>query len=158
MNEVKFISQVCMIAAVVMVCSCSKKVVPAPVEMMTIALPNQEEGTIVLRSSGQAKNEALAIDDADKKAFRTLLFYGIPSSVQSRPVIENEMQSKQANPAFFKNFFDKKDYNTFVVNSSTYSSVKRSSKSHYVIRELKINLRSLRANLESNGVIRKFGF
>ena len=136
--------------------ACSKKPVIFPI--VTMALPNNEESTILIRSSGTGKNITAAVDDAERKAFNTLLFYGYPSSVQSRPLIDNKADAIQKNPTYFNDFFDKKTYKNFIVYSNNFMNEQKSQNTYYLVRQLKINLRILRTDLENNGIIRKFGF
>lgn len=137
-------------------CSTSKRIASYPI--VTIALPNNEEGTIVIRSSGQGDNEFDAVLNAEKKAFNTLFFHGFSSSIQTRAIIENENQVRQTSPKFFDSFFANGTYKEFIVNTSNYTNIQRVGKYYYLNRDLKINLRSLKIYLENNGIIRKFGY
>ncbi|HMJ48368.1 MAG TPA: hypothetical protein VK498_13630 [Ferruginibacter sp.] len=137
-------------------CSNSKKIASFP--EITVALPGAGEGTITIRSSGQGETEAKAVSAAEKKAFNTLLFYGLPSSVQTRPMIENEAESKRTNSQFFDDFLENGEYKKFITKSYNYSNVQKVGKYYYLNRDVNINLRSLRAQLENKGLIRKFGY
>lgn len=137
-------------------CTSSKKAATLPV--VTIALSNSEEGTILVRSSGQGESEAKAVANSEIKAFNTLLFYGYPSSVQTRPMIENETEAKRLNSKFFSDFFENAEYKSFIINSYNYAGVQKEGKLYYPNRDIKINLRSLRTHLENKGIIRKFGY
>ena len=151
------LSQITSLLLLISLCYCSgTKVATYPVE--TVALPNAEDGTIVIRSSGQGENKPSAVENAEKKAFNTLLFYGYPSSVQTRPMVENESAAKNANSGFFNEFFDNKGYSNFIVSSLDEGSDKRVGKYIYLKRVIKINLRSLRTYLENKGIVRKFGY
>ncbi|MDX2048727.1 MAG: hypothetical protein SFU87_18210 [Chitinophagaceae bacterium] len=123
-----------------------------------IALPNNEEGTILIRSSGHGSNESEAVKVAEKKAFTALLFYGLPSSIQTTPLIEIESHTKKKNISFFDSFFENNDYKYFMVSSATYNNSQRAGKYIHLNRDIKINIRSLRYHLEKNGIIRKFGY
>jgi len=137
-------------------CSSSKKVASLPV--VTIALANSEEGTILIRSSGQGESETKAVLNSEMKAFNTLFFYGFPTSVQTRPMIENESEAKRSNSKFFDDFFENGEYRNFIINSYNYTGVQKTGSYYYLNRDIKINLRSLRSHLENKGIIRKFGF
>lgn len=137
-------------------CAGNKRVASLPV--VTIALPSNEEGTIMIRSSGQGDSENSAVFNSEEKAFNTLFFYGLPSSAQVRPLIENESEIRRSNPQFFNEFFSSGAYKNFIVNSYNYSGVQKTGKTYYLNRDIKINLRSLRSYLENKGIIRKFGY
>lgn len=137
-------------------CSSSQKVATYPV--VTIALPNTTEGVIIIRSSGQGETESGAVAAAEKKAFTTLLFYGIPASVQTRPIVENESEVRRTNAQFFDDFLENGGYKPFMTTSYNYSTVQKTGKYYYLNRDVTINLRSLRAQLENKGIIRKFGY
>ncbi len=137
-------------------CSTSKKVASIPV--VTIALSNSEEGSILIRSSGQGESESKAVLNSETKAFNTLFFYGFPSSVQTRPMIENESEAKRLNSKFFDDFYENGEYRNFIINSYNYTGVQKTGKYYYLNRDIKINLRSLRTHLENKGIIRKFGY
>lgn len=137
-------------------CSSSKRVASLPV--VTIALANSEEGTILIRSSGQGESETKAVLNSEIKAFNTLFFHGFPSSVQTRPMIENESEAKRSNSNFFDDFFENGEYRNFIINSYNYTGVHKTGSYYYLNRDIKINLRSLRTHLENKGIIRKFGY
>lgn len=130
-----------------------------PVVDVAVATANNiADGTVTVKCSAVGNNETLAMIEAEKKAFRLLLFYGYPSSTpQISPMVEDEAKTLAANPAFFEQFFDKGGYKTFIIRSNN-ASVGTSGLKFYLVRELQINVRSLRPYLEQNNIIRKFGF
>jgi len=128
------------------------------VSTQVVALSGTEDGTISIRSTGQGNKEADAVKTAEIRAFNTLIFYGLTSSVQTRPMVENESEVKKKHASFFDNFFEKGGYKNFIVSSSTSTSSQKAGKYIYLNRDIKINLRSLRTNLETNNIIRKFGY
>ena len=156
MKQILFLIIVCFQLLFFSGCSSTKKVASLPV--VTIALANNEEGIILIRSSGQGENETKAVLNSEIKAFNTLFFYGFTSSVQTRPLIENESEAKRSNSKFFYNFFENEEYRNFIVSSYNYTGVQKTSNYYYLNRDLKINLRSLRTHLENKGIIRKFGY
>jgi hypothetical protein len=84
------------------------------------------------------------------KAIYHLLFRGFPESNQKTPLIStSEEEIKKQHPEYFRKFFDEKRYKTFVTSSS-----KNGDKTKRIV----INLRALRADLEQNSIIRKFGY
>ncbi len=137
-------------------CSGSKPMLSKPV--VTMALPNSEDGTIIVRSSGTGPSENEAVLNSERKAFSTLMFYGLPSSVQGRPMVEDEAASRRQHAGFYQNFFDNNAYRSFITNAANYSAVEKAGKMYYLTRDIKINLQALRSHLEANGIIRKFGY
>lgn len=131
----------------------------------TIYYPNEvknsqfatETGTILVHATGYGNTEYNATVNAEKAAFNTLLFKGVPGSQYYLPLVEKEAESMEAHKDFYKNFFDNGGYKSFVVstNSSPLVKVKGNKK---IESDIKINVLSLRTNLEQNNIIRKFGY
>lgn len=121
------------------------------------ALQGGNEGEINLRATGYGTNEAEAVLESEKNAFEAILFTGITGSQQSRPLIDNEQESKAQHSKFYKEFLENRGYNQFVINS-THSGLHKVKKNFVVTSDVKINLFALRSYLEQQGVIRKFGW
>jgi hypothetical protein len=136
-------------------CSPTKNSISHPT--VTIALPNDEAGTIIIRSSGEGRTEAEAVQNAEIKAFTTIFYQGFPSSVQKRPLIGNRKEA-EGNSRFFEDFFKGGGYKTFIMQSFNYSLSRTRNKDIFLNRDIKIDLNSLRAHLENQGIIKKFGF
>jgi hypothetical protein len=136
----------------------------------------QKDGMITIRATGEAYTgrglapstliDAWAGDspkrNAEIEAFRQLLFYGIPSTQQWRPLIvgANEAALMQQHKVYFEQMLGKSGrYWSFVVQSKV---VRQKSKGvifkEQATMDVTINLRTLRTDLEQNGVIRKFGY
>ncbi|AYO57601.1 hypothetical protein CO230_05375 [Chryseobacterium sp. 6424] len=83
-------------------------------------------------------------------AIYQLLFRGFPESNQTYPLIstaEDEIQKQY--PAYFKDFFQKQQYKTFVTVAS-----KNEDGSYRIV----LNTKALKSDLEQNSIIRKFGY
>lgn len=83
-------------------------------------------------------------------AVHQLLFRGFPESNQTYPLIstaEDEIQKQY--PAYFKDFFQKQRYKTFVTVAS-----KNEDGSYRIV----LNTKALKSDLEQNSIIRKFGY
>lgn len=118
----------------------------------------ENAGIYIVRSFGYAKKSNDAVLEAEKNAFKVLLFKGLPGSDLSVPLIENESSSISQHKSFYDKFFDGGGYRSFIMNrndSYTPKKVKNGYRSEVTI---KINIASLRRELEQNQVIRKFGF
>lgn len=120
--------------------------------------PETEEGTIFLTVSAIGTTKEKAMENCVQNAFETLLFRGVPESIQSRPMIENESQAKSANPAFFDCFKNETCYKKFVTYINFQGDGIKVDKGVGISTSLKINIRALRTYMEQNNVVRKFGF
>jgi hypothetical protein len=119
-----------------------------------------KEGTIIMRAIGIGINEEDAIIDAEINAFNVLLFRGLPESEQKIALIgTNESNEKEKHKDYFNNFYIDKRYKTFMMSSIPTSNLTRHKGGKKSISvDVKINLVSLRKDLEENNIIRKFGF
>jgi hypothetical protein len=151
MNQKKLL----FISLVLGLMGCSPKVLPTA---ETIFESNGEPGTIILISTGYFKGGVEQTTFvAEKQAFETLLFRGIPGSAVSNPLIDiDEVEIKEKNKKYFDEFYDGKRYRTFVMSSEAIES-KLSKGFRYVKLRMKINVSSLTKDLESKGVKRGFG-
>ena len=86
------------------------------------------------------------------------MFRGIPGTEQNIPLVENEQESKSKHVKYFENFFEKGYYKTFMMSSIISSKLSKSNSGKTITLNVKININSLRKDLEQNQIIRKFGF
>lgn len=78
-----------------------------------------------------------------------LLFRGFPSSNQTTALIStSEEQIQKQHPEYFKKMFAENRYKTFVTSSSKIGNMQR----------VVLNVKALKADLEQNSIIRKFGY
>jgi hypothetical protein len=136
--------------------SCSPKLQPYSGEVNF--LYKEAQGTIAVKSTGYGKNQMEAVADAQKNAFKVLLFKGLPGTELNVPLIENENDSKSKHEDYFKKFFDQGNYKTFMMSSNESSNLIKMKGTKKIIVDVKINYNSLRKDLEQNQLIRKFGF
>jgi hypothetical protein len=135
--------------------SCSPKIQPYSGEVNF--LYKEAQGTIAVKSTGYGKNQMEAVSDAQKNAFKVLLFKGIPGTELNVPLIENESDARSKKPEYFKRFFDDKNYISFMMSSTESSNLIKIKKTYKITVDVKINYNSLRKDLEQNQLIRKFG-
>lgn len=139
--------------------SCSPKLVPTA-EVNFIGKSNQ--GTINLRSIGYAKNlKSLedAVTDAEKNAFNTILFRGIPGTDVGNAMIGlNEKDIKSKHSSYFNSFYGGKRYKSFMMSSNPTTPIIKKKGYKKITVDITINIQSLRKDLEDNQVIRGFGF
>lgn len=137
--------------------SCAKKItVPLTAEVNIVN--EDKHKTIELRSVGFGKNIEEAIFDSEKKAFEILFFRGIPNTHIENPLIgpnENEILSKHQN--YFKSFFSDR-YKSFIMSIYESSPSQKNKGVTSVVNDIKINTMALKKDLETNNIIRKFGF
>ena len=129
----------------------------APPNTGEITSSSQRMESITIVAKGYGKKEALAIAHAKEQAFINLLFRGIPNTSYSNGgMIGKEVPSREANPKYFKPFFEGNGLDRFVIKTRIMQAFSKKDKS--VKCEVIINTRSLRNDLTQNGVIREFGF
>ena len=113
--------------------------------------------TISVRSSGIGKAEAQAKYQAERLAFENLFFRGISSSNYSKPLVGiDEKEQLQKNATYFNEFFNKR-MQTFILSSFQSTPKQKIKGEVHLTMDLKINTKSLKKDLEENGIIRKFG-
>jgi hypothetical protein len=141
---------------VLVLISCSPKIRPYTGEVNFIY--KDVQGTIALKSKGYGKNQLNAVTDAQKNAFRVILFKGIPGTELNIPLIDNENEAINKNPDYFKKFFDDEKYKSFIISSTESSNLVKLKGTNSIFVDVKINYNSLRKDLEQYQVIRKFGY
>lgn len=142
--------------ALIVFCSCSPKIQTYTSEVNF--LYKEAQGTIAVKSTGYGKNQSDAVMDAQKNAFKVILFKGLPGTELNVPLIENENDAKLKHAAYFKKFFDEGNYKTFMMSSTESSNLIKIKGTKKINVDLKINYNSLRKDLEQQQVIRKFGY
>lgn len=116
------------------------------------------EQTISVRVIGVGKNEEQAIINAEQKIFDVLFFRGLPESQQKMPMVgSDESAEKSKNKKYFDKFYEGQRHKTFVMSSIPISGLIKYKGSKSITVDVKVNLSALRSDLETFGVIRKFG-
>jgi hypothetical protein len=113
-----------------------------------------------MRAIGTGNNQNDAFADAEKNAFNIVLFRGLPGSMQKMALIgTDESVQKTTFKDYFDEFYGNARYMTFVMSSIPESDLMMQKDSTVSIAvDIKINLNALRADLEQQNIIRKFGF
>jgi hypothetical protein len=119
-----------------------------------------DEGTVTVRAVGIGTNRDDAILNAEQKAFDVLFFRGLPESTQKLPLIgSNETDEKAKHGKYFDEFYGGQRHRTFIMSSIPVSDLAKYRKGQKTISvDVKINLNALRRDLETSGVLRKFGY
>jgi len=113
-----------------------------------------------LNVTGYGSNKEKALENAQKRAIEILLFRGIPNSSLSKPMINtSEAKVKEEHKEYFTDFFNNKRFLSFITFSASNTPINmmENNKKGYT-STIKINVLSLRTDLENNGIIRKFGY
>ena len=151
-----FILRLVLFAILIGLHSCSPKLSTYSSEVNFVH--KERTGIIALKSIGYGKTFANAVTDAQKNAFKVLLFRGIPGTDLSTPLIANEQEANLKNKAYFNTFFEQGKYKTFMMSSTESSTLTNVKGGKRIYVDVKINYQSLRKDLEQNQIIRKFGF
>ncbi len=127
----------------------------APPKTAEVSFKKTNDGVITVSSKGYGKKEADATKHAHEQAFNILFFKGLPNSNFDQPMISaDESRIKAKHAGYFESFYASR-YKEFVVQSSPTSEFNK--KAGVIHCNIKINYNSLRRDLESKGVLRKFG-
>ncbi len=151
----KHFSILTLIALAGLTIACSKKTSPSA----TVNYLSGDDGTVSMRCIGIGKSAEEAKIQAEINCFHVILFRGLPGSVQKIPMIgTDESLIMKEYEDYFDSFFKEKRYRSFLMSSVPATpSVRLKKKNTSLTLDTKINLVSLRRDLESHGVIRKFG-
>jgi hypothetical protein len=118
----------------------------------------ENTGVYIVNAYGYAKKSKDAVLEAEKNAFKVIIFKGLPGSDLTVPLVDNESTSMSQNKTFYDNFFDGGGYRSFIMNRNDSYTPKKIRNGYQSEVTLKINLASLRRELEQNQIIRKFGY
>ncbi len=123
-------------------------------------LGSYSEGVITVTADGFGEKKPEAFEHAVSTTFRQLLTRGIAGSFQYKPMLGSKPNAVMAkHQAFFDSFFAEKTYTSFLIaqEASRFSRKTKKRIPNLTVR-LEVNVSSLRAYLEEQGVVRKFGF
>ena len=147
------------IIAIIGLYSCSPKIQPYSSYSGEVNfLFKEEQGTIVVESTGYGKNQSEALVDAQITAIKVLLFKGLPGTELNVPLIENENDANSKFSDYFQNLFQQGNYIKFIMSSTESANPVQKKGNKTITLDIKINYNSLRKDLEQNQVIRKFGY
>ncbi|MBL4746509.1 MAG: hypothetical protein JKY08_09110 [Flavobacteriaceae bacterium] len=109
---------------------------------------------------GYGSNASKALANAQKNAIDVILFRGVPNSNLNSPLVgTNEALALQKHKKYFETFYANKRYLSFITQSVTQTPFRKLENGNKGLRAtINVNIQSLRADLEHNGLIRKFGY
>lgn len=113
---------------------------------------------VTMRCMGYGKKSVTAFKDAELSAIKTLLFVGAASTQYNVPLIQEDKLAVEIKfQQFFETFY-KEEYKNFVESSVIVTPFgKNALKQKCITLDVCIRVPQLRAYLEKNGIIRKFG-
>lgn len=118
-------------------------------------------GVVSVTSVGYGSTVELAETDAIQRAFKNILFQGVPSYTGLKdPMIYDRTEVEKIKPTLFSDFFATNEYERFIAGQSDVSvtgQYKR-PRSFRVKKSLSINYEQLRKHFERNGAVKKFGY
>lgn len=111
-----------------------------------------------LRSVGYGRKARAAAKDAELAALKAILFTGVADTKYRMPLVtEDRAGVEDQYKSFFDDFYDG-GYKDFVASSVIVSPFgKNELKQKCITVDVCIRVRQLRAYLENNGIVRKFG-
>lgn len=144
----------CLVAAALFFASCGAKRTIPSAEVWNVS---QNKDILVLGAKGYGNKDADAVTDAEQRAFRTLLFRGVPNTAYKLPLAPDGESAKQS---FFNEFFSSGEYRNFITSSKVTAPLQKNKDKNLkeLALEVGINTFSLRKHLENEKVINKFGF
>ncbi|WP_418512121.1 hypothetical protein [Corallibacter sp.] len=113
----------------------------------------------LLGSSDEFRVKQDAIDNAQKKAIRHLLYIGFPGTDMKNPMIKKGKRVETENKAFFDQFY-KSGYKQYITsNQVEYFDCEDAIKQCITAAStFKLNYNLLRRDLERNKILNKIGF
>lgn len=116
------------------------------------------KSSVTMRVIGYGKNAKIASVDAENNAIKTLLFAGAQDTSYRLPFIpDNKETVETKNKDFFGNLY-KNEYKNFIESSIVVTAFgKDAQKRKCITMDICVRAEQLRAYLENNGIIRKFG-
>lgn len=118
-------------------------------------------GTISLRVTAYGKKAKDASANAELAAVKAILFRGVPGSNQAENPLAgtDETTVMKQHKGYFHELFDEGRYHSFILANVPVSKFgKDATKKKCITTDVKVNLGALRSDLETQQVIRKFGF
>lgn len=120
-----------------------------------ISQPN--DGVMQVHSTGYGKNEKVCVEEAQKNAFKVLMFRGVPGSPVPAPIIPGDITGSNMDKTT-RAFFTDGTYKKFISRIVQFSSKERTKFGKRVVVDMDIEYKALLAYLEQAGIIRKFGY
>lgn len=125
-----------------------------------VALVEETGGRLVLEATAGGKKAKQAVAAARTAAFEAVLFRGFPASNQLGMALvgTDEVALRRRHAAYFRELLDEGRAQTFVLGESTVRAfAKDANGQKSTTLRIIVNLSALRADLEAQGIIRKFG-
>jgi hypothetical protein len=144
--------------SVAMLIGCAKRTVPIENYVTPIVTSKSAQGVIYLSASGYARTKEAATQAALRFALDEIIFRGLANSSVKRPLI-NEPGAREKHDLYFKRFFaDGGPYANYgkIMRVDPLKTV-RFKNGYQVYADIEINYDALQRDLQSAGIIGKFG-
>ena len=145
------------ICTVIWICSaCSKQIYP----VQSVKAIAEEGKTLTIRSTGYGKTSDEALDAAERNAIEVLLFRGLPETQYTLPLTgTDEVAIKTKFKQYFEDFFSGGRHKSFILASVPVVDFDKHGRSEgKITADIRINVYDLQSDLETHGIIRKFGY
>jgi len=128
--------------------------------VQSVGFVSEQNGAITIRSTEFGKTVDEAMASAECHAIELLLFRGLPESQQAVPLVGiDEATAKFRHKQYFETLLVDGRYKTFVLASIPVSDfAKHGHSQRNMTMDVRINLTALRSDLETHGIVRKFGY
>jgi hypothetical protein len=114
-------------------------------------------GIMQVRSTGYGKNAEICVEEAQRNAFKSLIFRGIAGSPVSGPIISGDITGAEMDKKT-QAFFNESVYKKFITHIVQFSKKERTKFGKRVVVDMNIDYKSLIAYFEQTGAVRKFGY
>jgi hypothetical protein len=116
-----------------------------------------ETGTVAVNTTVDARQCRDDSGCAQSEALRMLLFTGVPGSRVPRPMVADESAARTKHGAFLNELFEKGGYRRYVVSTAR-GSAPPGTAGDTRTWTIVVNVDALRATLERQGIVRRFGY
>jgi hypothetical protein len=122
-----------------------------------------DQDVLYLQASGSAPRSEAAQKAAERHAFETLLFRGVPGSPQEIPMIAERQREAALRTAFIRELLDHQGYRRYLTSAQPRTEPRpftdRQHRRQYQSSvTLGIQYTALRRELEAQSIIPRFGF
>lgn len=117
----------------------------------SIVKTSVKASSVTVKATAIGKNKTVALENAEVKAFESLLFEGVSGSTQSLPLIGDEERFKSENKTYYSKLIKEKGYKNFI-QSLEVEYVKGITGKKNIELALKVDLEALKLDLRKNNV------
>ncbi|HYG41222.1 MAG TPA: hypothetical protein VD908_21515 [Cytophagales bacterium] len=119
-------------------------------EASTMKTP-MKASSIKVKATALGKDKATALENAEVRAFKSLLFEGVPGTAQSLPLLGEEEEFMSQNQRYYQELIKDKGYKNFI-QSLEIEYVKGFMGKKNIELALNVDLEALKKDLKKNKV------